>query len=507
MENSKKSNEKNYRDARKARLQKEQKNAKSRTPQGVRKKKVKKALIWSLVCLLIALFITGIVLVKTGFVHRRVTAFEISGEKFTIADYNYWYQMIATQVVNSTYSYPDRETVMTNIHSIVGVAKAGLAEGKDLSEEEIKTYNSTAETLRKECANASGSDSKFFNQKYGFGTNEEIVLKNYRYQLIAVKYYNDYCETLKYTDTDLENYFKEFGKETLTSVTFKACIFTPDTQNTFSKAYASADDALAAANRLNSLITDEKSFNEAIKNEATALGVDMSKFKVEETLEEDFKYANMNENLTKLRDWLFDDSRKANDHTVITETIDGSQVSYLVFVIDPAHREDYKTVDMRHILISSSTEGTNLTADEADAQAKSKIEQICAEWEATDMTDAKFAELAKKYSDDTTKEDGGLIEKIKKEQLVESIDEFLFDAETKAGDYKIVKSTYGYHLVYYKGTNTERWKIDAEALLTEKDFEAEQKRLCEAHGIVITRNNHLIDLFATEQLDESIYYQ
>jgi len=115
--------------------------------------------------------------------------------------------------------------------------------------------------------------------------------------------------------------------------------------------------------------------------------------------------------------------------------------------------------------------------------------------------------IAKKYSADTTAEDGGLIEKIYKEQLVESIDEFLFDDARKAGDYKIVESTYGYHLVYYKGTNVEKWKIDAENYLIEQDFGEESEKLCEEYGITMTRNNHTIDVFATEQLDESIYYQ
>lgn len=507
MGNSKK-NEINYRDARKERLQKEQKNAKNRTPKGVRKKKRIKALIWALVCLVIALIITGTILVKTGFVQRRITAFEVSGEKFTIADYNYWYQMIATQVLNSTYSYPDRETVMNNIYSIIGVAKAALAEGKDLSEEEIKTFNATAETLRQDCKNFNGSERSFYNKSYGMATNEEIVLRNYRYQLIAIKYYNDFCDKLDYKDADLEKYFKEHGKETLSMITFRACIFTPDQQNTFGIAYPSAADALTAANKLNAKITDEKSFVEAVKDEAKALGVDMSKFKDEDTLEEDFKYSSMNEKLSQVRDWLFSDDRKANDHTVITENIDGNEISYLIFVVEPLHREDYNTVDMRHILISTNEEGSSLSADEFDKQAKTKIEKICAEWEETDMTDKKFEELVKKYSEDsTTKDKGGLIEKITKEQLVESIDEFLFEDGRKAGDYKIVKSTYGYHLVYYKGANTEKWKIDAKSYLTEKDFETESKRLCDEHNIVIERNNHLIDLFATEKLDETSLYQ
>lgn len=502
-----KTNEKSYREARKERLLKEQKNSKKRTPAGVRRKKIKKGIIWGVVIALIAVLITGIVLVKTGIVHRNLTAFEIADEEFSVADYNYWFQMISTQMLNSTYSYADRETVMTNIFSIIGVAKAAEAKGYKLDGEELNTYNSTLAQLRKDLDAFNGSEKKFFNQRYGFGTNEEIVMKNYRYQLLAIKYYNDFREDLDYTDADLENYYKEHGVETLASLDFRVAIFSTDNGNTFNTAYASNADALAAANKLNGLISDEKSFINAVKAEAQSLGVDMSKFKEEDTLEEDFKYSSMNTQLTEVRDWLFSTDRKANDHTVITATIDGKEVSYLILIVNPLSREDYKTIDMRHILISTSTEGTNKTEEAVKADAKAKIEQICAEWEDTDMTDAKFAELAKKYSADTTAEDGGLIEKITKEQLVESIDKFLFDESRKVGDYKIVESTYGYHLVYYKGTNTEKWKIDAEGLLIEQDFGEESKKLCEEYNITMSRNNHTIDVFATEKLDESVYYQ
>ena len=501
-----KATEKSYREARKERLSKEQKNSKKRTPKGVRRKKIKKGIIWGIVIIVLAALITGISLVKTGFVHRRLTAFEVGGEKFTIADYNYWYQMIANEVVNSTYTYPDRETVMTNVFSIIGVAKAAEAKGYKLEGDDLKTYESTVAQLKSDQSSYNGSAKEFFNKYYGFGTNEEIVLKNYRYQLIAIKYYNDFCDKLDYSDEDLNKYYEEFGLETMAQVDFRVAIFSTDAGNTFSSAYGSAEDAKNAANRLDAIITDETSFINAIKSEAQALGCDMTKFDEKETLEEGFIYTNMNSKLSELRDWIFSTDRKANDHAVFTAEIDGKEVTYLIFMVKPAYIEEYKTIDMRHILVKKA-EDTTKTDEELKADAKSKIEQICAKWEDTAMTDEDFAKLAKDYSDDTTKDDGGLIEKVQKGQLVEAIETFLFDSERKTGDYKIVESTYGYHLVYYKGTNVEKWIIDAEALLTEKDFEAETKKLCEDAGITMSRSNHAIDLFATEQIDESIYYQ
>lgn len=502
-----KSNEKSYREARKERLSKEQKSSKKRTPRGVRRKKIKKGIIIGIIFVIIALIITGCSLNKAGVFDRKVIAFEVAGEKFTIADYNYWYKMISTQVVSTMYAYPDRQSVMENTFSIISVAKAAEAMGYTLEGDDLESYNQTIAQIRSDCEAYSGTTRQFFNETYGFGTNEEIVLKNYRYQLIALSYYNDFCEKLEYSDEELEKYYNETGKEKLDFVDFKTCTFSTDNGNTFKVPYDSTQDALAAANRVNSQITDEKSFDDAVNKEAQSLGLNLSDFKVADTLEEDLTYEQVtNEALKSVRDWIFAEDRKANDHTVITVSADGVETYWLIFIVNPPSRENYKTVDMRHILISNTDATTGESNDTTDAAAKAKIEQIYAEWENGEQTEEIFAELAKKYSADTTAEDGGLIEKIAKKQLVEGIDEFLFNEERKVGDYDIIKSTYGYHLVYYKGTNVEKWTLDAKDYMIERDFEAERARLCKEYNISITQNDRLIDMFANEEIDSAMYY-
>ena len=502
-----KSNEKNYREARKERLNKEQKSSKKRTPRGVRRKKIKKGIIIAIIFVIIALIITGCSLNKAGVFDRKVVAFEIAGEEFTIADYNYWYKMISTQVISTMYAYPDRQTVMDNTFSIISVAKAAEAMGYKLEGDELDSYNATMTQIRKDCEAYKGTSRQFFNETYGFGTNEEIVLKNYKYQLLALSYYNDFIEKLDYSNEDLEKYYKEDGYKKLDFVDFKSCTFSADNGNTFKIPYASSADALAAANKLNSKITDEKSFDDAVNAEAQSLGLNLKDFKVADTLEEDLTYDKVNnEDLSAVRDWLFSKDRKANDHTVITVNIDGVDVYWVLFIVDPPSRETYKTIDMRHILISTTDAATGESNDTIKAAAKAKIEQICAEWEESDMTDKTFAELAKKYSADATAEEGGLIEKVAKKQLVEGIDEFLFSSDRKVGDFKIIESTYGYHLVYYKGTNVEKWTLNAKDYLIERDFETERIRLSKEHNIVLNQNDRLIDMFANEQQDTAMYY-
>ncbi len=85
------------------------------------------------------------------------------------------------------------------------------------------------------------------------------------------------------------------------------------------------------------------------------------------------------------------------------------------------------------------------------------------------MTEERFAELAKKYTDDRGSEYlGGLYENIEKGEMVEEFEEWCYDTSRKAGDVDIIKTDYGYHIIYFIGDGLPAWKAAAyNALLNE----------------------------------------
>ncbi len=97
-----------------------------------------------------------------------------------------------------------------------------------------------------------------------------------------------------------------------------------------------------------------------------------------------------------------------------------------------------KTATVRHILIM--TQGKT---DAEKAAAKTKIEGILAEAKAG----ADFAELAKKYSEDTgSKDNGGLYENFPRGQMVKPFEDAAFSVPV--GQISgIVETTYGYHII------------------------------------------------------------
>jgi len=106
-----------------------------------------------------------------------------------------------------------------------------------------------------------------------------------------------------------------------------------------------------------------------------------------------------------------------------------------------AHLSEYQVPEQaksRHILIQVAPGADAKT----DAAAKAKAESILKQLQAG----AKFADLAKKYSDDPgSKDSGGELGFAQRGHMVPAFDNAIFTQ--KIGDLKIVKTQYGYHIV------------------------------------------------------------
>ncbi len=282
-----------------------------------------------------------------------------------------------------------------------------------------------------------------------------------------------------------------------------------------------ADNAiLKKAEEFCNRITDEQSFidlaveyaaeadKETFKNDSATIVNAISKSIVTSNISEE------------LAEWLFAEGRAQGDKTFITA--DDGDFIYVVYVTKPAYREDCPKVDVRHILVSYETgvnhmdahkeDGSEHTADESTVFAadvakaveefnltvdydlalnqneKYTQEVVNATYSATydiyeayleKATEENFAELADKYSADTSStaatEDGstgGLYEDIAKGSMVENFDNWIYDESRKAGDVGIVQTEYGFHIIYFVAENERAdWEDTVVASLTSETTE------------------------------------
>lgn len=118
-------------------------------------------------------------------------------------------------------------------------------------------------------------------------------------------------------------------------------------------------------------------------------------------------------------------------------------------------KESGKLVDVRHILIQpqgswdQDEDGYPLYTISAWEECQKAAQKIYDEFLAGEATEETFSALAVKNSSDSNKNDGGLYTDISKGIMVEAFNDWCFDENRKTGDHGLVKTPFGYHIMYF----------------------------------------------------------
>lgn len=117
-------------------------------------------------------------------------------------------------------------------------------------------------------------------------------------------------------------------------------------------------------------------------------------------------------------------------------------------------KETGKLVDVRHVLIqptgSTKDDKGNTVYTDADWEAcRQKAQKLYDEWLAGDADENSFGDLAYKNSADGNKTEGGLYTDISKGVMVKEFEDWCFDESRKYGDHGMVKTEFGYHIMYF----------------------------------------------------------
>ena len=121
---------------------------------------------------------------------------------------------------------------------------------------------------------------------------------------------------------------------------------------------------------------------------------------------------------------------------------------------------------VRHILflapkgVSGYTDATDQEMTDAKAKADAALAQITSLDTMISVGDAALADKSAAEATQYT---------VVKDQMVAAFEDWCFDTARKAGDTGIVQTEYGYHVMYYVGTETD-WMADAISALTSTKY-------------------------------------
>jgi hypothetical protein len=158
-------------------------------------------------------------------------------------------------------------------------------------------------------------------------------------------------------------------------------------------------------------------------------------------------------------------------------------------------------VDVRHILImvdggKENDDGSITFTDAAvAAEAKAKAEQILAQW-LENPTEENFGALAKEHTADGNGEQGGLYTDVAQGRMVATFDAWCFDPARQVGDYGMVETRFGYHIMYFSGRGEDAWLTNTRQYYLSQQQSALLEQLMETYEM--TTNYEKIALTRVE---------
>lgn len=137
--------------------------------------------------------------------------------------------------------------------------------------------------------------------------------------------------------------------------------------------------------------------------------------------------------------------------------------------IEQGVTKDSFTVNVRHILVMPKQADPETISDEEWAACEADAQKILDQWLEGEKTEERFAALANEFSEDPgSNTNGGLYEGVYQGQMVEAFNDWCFDSARKIGDYGIVTTSYGCHVMFFSGTETVWQDYAKQDLLDEK---------------------------------------
>ena len=370
-----------------------------------------------------------------------------------------------------------------------------VANGYSLSEEGEQTLADNMDSLKTSVEEAGYPSLKsYLTSTYGRGSSESSFEQYQRVQLTASEYAQAYQDSLTYTADDLQAKYDEDPNQ-YTNVTYRsfyiaASNYKPE-ETEDETAEADASEAEAEEDNSEYLAmaeADAKAMAKAAKGDEAAfadqayeLATETAKESYEDpdyTLRSNASYSAVPSYCV---DWLYDDARKEGDTTYVGDDGTGYYVLYFIATED----NNYNTVNVRHILLApeqdldSDEDGTmDASSDEALAAAKQEAEDVLAEWKAGEATEESFAALADTYSADST--EGGLLENIYHNQMVQPFNDWCFDESRQPGDVEIVQTEFGYHIIYFISQGDTYRDVLIRSDLRSADYESWYTEVTEA---------------------------
>lgn len=349
------------------------------------------------------------------------------------------------------------DSAVSQLEEYLVIAEAAREEGITLSESEEAALAERAHMMMD------------LEIDYGKGVTEEDIFDSLKLSAISAKYKEHLSEICVISEEDIEMLYiqNRYAYEKCSFIKYElkyGTEYIPDyeTAKTYVNSLLATESDTEFTSLVKSILTDVMKINDA-NAEATVSGL-----KTENSYYDEDEPAS---------EWLFGE-RKQFDTCMIDNKDGNSFYIYMITVVP--EREIEKCVSVRHILVGN----------EENAAA------LLEKWKNGNATADEFSYLAMAYSTDSGSAfNGGLYEFVKKGQMVKEFDAWCFDSSRKVGDCDVIKTDYGYHVIYWMGESEEGWRSDVISSAKEDYITAKIAGFAQKYPITVNKEAiNMLDL-------------
>ncbi len=358
---------------------------------------------------------------------------------------------LSTQMYSDTLSWQDyfEQMAVDNLKQSKALKAAAAAEG--FTYDTTDEYNTFKESIKTSAAASGVSEKEYIRSIYGGYATMSRIEQYVKNDMVMNAYYEKLQEDNAPSDDEIQSYYDE-NKASYDSVDYRLTTINAELPTEPTELADPVDETAVAdtANTTDGTTTADTTQDTAYQPSDAEIAKAMEDAKVladdaEQTVAKDGE-AHENEKKSSVNylisDWLFDDARKAGDTTVITN--DNSHCYYVV-AFEQRYLDETLSADVRVIIPTEDKTG----------------DEILEEWKNGAATEDSFAELCKKYTQDTSAvENGGLFEQVTKTGMTEELSSWIFDSSRQAGDTVAITVSDATYVLYYIGQDQPEWKIN-----------------------------------------------
>ncbi|MBR4242061.1 MAG: peptidylprolyl isomerase [Eubacterium sp.] len=380
---------------------------------------------------------------------------------------------------------------LDRIQYITAYYQEAAEHGVTLTETQKTEIEENIKSIKEEAAKQNKSIDEYISETYGEYCGIATIRKLLNQSYIANNYYRQHLIENKVDDKDIKAYFDKH-KDDYTQIDFAylPVVFTAGDSKSQAQAEKSAKKYAGKIKNIKDLKKAIPTVCKTLIDEYVAAGQFESAEDCAETIA-----SSVENSITKsdksfteaASNWLFDEKTKVNDCAYFLD--EENSLYFIVLKTGKPEIAEDEVYSVRHILITpQSKDSSDSDSEEQTTQkkytkkewaaAEKKAEKILDEYKKGDKTEYSFALLAEKYSDDTESTSkgtsglyGGLYEGTPLGRMVKNFEEWSTDKKRKYGDTDIVKSDFGYHIIFFVEDTTSSLFKSKIAVQTEKENE------------------------------------